>query len=171
MPPQNLSVKKLLRLKILLQLVVLFSISFVFVTVVNEFILRPFTVSGASMEPTFLAGEYLAIDELHYHTHPIELGDVIVFRYPLDPSMYFIKRVAGIPGDTLYGVTLGPDEYFVVGDNKGESFDSRTWGPVPRRYIIGRPLFSLYPPNRFGFLPGIHGEKFLEQALSTTTKQ
>ncbi len=165
------SLQKLLRLKIALQVSVLVLVSFILVTLVHQFVVQPFLVSGDSMLPTFHSGEYLAIDELYYIRHPIQRGDVVVFRYPLDPSMYFIKRVAGVPGDSLYGVTLGEKEYFVVGDNKNESFDSRAWGPVPRRYIIGRPLLRLYPVTRLGLLPGIHGEVFLNQALSTTTKQ
>lgn len=140
-------------------------------------IAQPFIVDGASMDPTFATGHYLIIDEVTYHFRTPLRGSVLVFKYPLNPSKYFIKRVIGLPNETVKLVngkvtiinaehpdgvtldepyvkltkadnasfTLGADEYFVMGDNRLGSADSRIWGPVPKKNIIGRPLFRLWP--------------------------
>src|SRR5690606_17051105 len=130
-----------------------------------------FYVKGASMEPNFYDHEYLIIDELSYRFRDPMRGEIVVFRYPRDPREYFIKRVVGLPGETveitdgkviisnaqypngleleeeyLDGVptdgkkkiTLGADEYFVLGDNRDESLDSRAFGPLTRDHIVGR---------------------------------
>ena len=68
---------------------------------VRYFVVQPFVVRGASMEPTFTDREYLLVDEISYRFHEPIRGDVVVFRYPLDPSEFFIKRVVGVPGDTV----------------------------------------------------------------------
>lgn len=153
-------------------------IATIVVGIVRFFIAQPFLVSGDSMVPTFYPNDYLVIDELTYERHLPQYGDVVVFHYPLDPSIYFIKRIIGLPGDTVvvtngnvfvrsgkgiqrlltepyvnpgvakeqFGTTtLGVDEYFVLGDNRNSSFDSRVWGPVPRRYIVGRAFVRIYP--------------------------
>ncbi len=152
------------------------------------FIAQPFIVSGASMSPTFETGQYLIIDQLSYRFDSPHRGDVVVFKYPNDPSKYFIKRIIGLPGETVevrgnqviikdtvagtervltepylpktsggFGnVTerLDPDEYYVMGDNRDQSSDSRQWGPVRDRYIVGRALVRLLPPTLLGLLPG-----------------
>ncbi len=154
------------------------AIAVVAVLLVRSFVTQPFLVSGASMEPTFNNGNYLLIDELTYNFRPPERGEVIVFRYPNDTSTYFIKRVIGLPGETViitqgtvsvknqHGVevlrepyvmgqatspnmqrTLGKGEYFVMGDNRNFSFDSRSWGPVPSKDIVGMVRFRLWPLN------------------------
>lgn len=149
------------------------------------FIAQPFVVSGDSMQPTFHANDYLVIDSLTYYRSTPQRGDVIVFRYPLDPSIYFIKRIVGLPGEvvktngssvtirgsadqqrsifessekispqqTTYAtttMTLAKDEYFVMGDNRFESTDSRDWGPLKQKFIIGRVVFRLLPTKDFG---------------------
>lgn len=150
------------------------------------FIAQPFIVNGSSMVPTFISGQYLIVDEISYTLKNPKRGDVIIFKYPLDQSKYFIKRVIGLPGETVSiqdgavtiinkdhpeGFTLSepyitrpkkdtskrtlePTEYFVMGDNRLESSDSRIWGPVERDLIIGRPLLRLYPINTLSVLPG-----------------
>ncbi|MBP9759802.1 MAG: signal peptidase I [Candidatus Pacebacteria bacterium] len=161
------------------------------------FVAQPFIVSGASMSPTFKTGEYLIVDQITYRLEQPERGDVIVFRYPNDPSKYFIKRIIGLPGEVVelangvtsitnpehsatialqepylvtdrtndhLAITLSSDEYFVMGDNRGASSDSRVWGPVPRKDIIGRAFLRLLPPNTFGIFPGASVE-----TLSTKT--
>ena len=150
------------------------------------YVAQPFIVVGASMEPTFLTGEYLIIDELSYRITDPERGQVIVFKYPNDPSKYFIKRIIALPNETISikGDTItiknkehpegfildesyinfekGPDvtkelntdEYFVMGDNRSVSLDSRSWGPLPKRLIIGRAIVRLLPLSKIGVLPG-----------------
>jgi len=149
---------------------------------VRYFLMQPFFVKGASMEPNFDDGQYLIIDEATYHWRLPERGEVIVFRYPADPSQFYIKRIIGLPGETveisnnqveifnaehLLGFVLdenvylppsvptsgemqqklGPDEYFVLGDNRLASFDSRRWGILPRSNIIGRVWLRAWPPQ------------------------
>ena len=160
----------------------------IIVTPVRWFIAQPFLVSGASMVPTIDANEYLVVDKVSYHFHEPERGDIVIFQYPLDTSIYFIKRVIGLPGETVIvhnggvvvrGVdgsvrqlnekyvvnaenmkkemsttTLAADEFFLMGDNRDASSDSRSWGPLPRKYMIGRALVSLYPLKDFGLFPG-----------------
>lgn len=149
------------------------------------FIAKPFVVEGASMSPTFETGDYLIVDEISLALRPPERGEVVVLRYPRDPSKHFIKRIIGLPGEkvsiangavtitTVDGqkialdepyielpsaasseATLGPDDYFVMGDNRAGSYDSRVWGPVPRALIVGRALVRLLPPGEAGVLPG-----------------
>jgi signal peptidase I len=152
---------------------------------VRAYVAQPFIVSGSSMVPTFEDGEYLIIDEFSYHLRTPARGEVIIFRYPKDPSKFFIKRVIGLPGEILalsperllitttdgrtitidepylkrqslpyQTVKLGTKEYFVMGDNRPESLDSRIWGPVDEKFIRGRVLVRLLPLGRFGLLPG-----------------
>lgn len=151
---------------------------------IRLYIAQPFIVSGSSMVPNFEHGDYLIIDELSYHMREPERGEVVVFRYPNDPSKYFIKRVIALPDETVsiannkvsvknsagtevlnepyvagltsgkLDRTLGPNEYFVMGDNREASSDSRSWGPVPREHIVGRALVRLFPIAQAQVLPG-----------------
>ncbi len=162
-------------------------IALLVVVPIRMFIAQPFIVSGASMEETFQSGEYLIVDQVTYNFHKPERGDVIVFRYPKEPSKFFIKRVIGLPGDTINiagnvvtisndanpnGIvlnepyiksmdiptnlveTLGEREYFVMGDNRDESSDSRAWGVLQEDRIIGRAFIRLFPPQAFDYMPG-----------------
>jgi len=154
---------------------------------IRMFIAQPFIVSGASMLDTFHNGEYLIVDQISYRFEEVERGDVIVFRYPRDPSKFFIKRVIGIPGDdisiegnivtltnpnnpdgvvlnepyvssmepnTFIDETLGDGEYFVMGDNRDQSSDSRMWGVLQERNIVGRALVRLFPLGQAELFPG-----------------
>ncbi len=155
---------------------------------IRFFVAEPFIVSGASMQPTFETSQYLIIDRLSYHFREPERGEVIVFRYPNDPSKYFIKRIIGLPDETVVlegsstkiinekypeGMlidepytkrtgpdnltkTLGNDEYFVLGDNRGASSDSRVWGSLPKKLITGRAFVRLLPVDTISLLPGAH---------------
>ena len=159
-------------------------ISLVIIIPVRYFLIQPFYVKGASMEPNFYDSEYLIIDEISYRFHEAQRGDIIVFRYPKDPQEYFIKRVIGLPGEevqikdgeiTIFNstnpngfvlketyldpelktnsltqekITLGGKEYYVLGDNRNQSKDSRSFGPVDKSFIIGRVLFRGWPFNR-----------------------
>ncbi|MBI2507034.1 MAG: signal peptidase I [Candidatus Niyogibacteria bacterium] len=126
---------------------------------IRLYIAQPFIVSGESMAPTFSSGDYLIIDELTYNfIREPQKDDVIVFRYPLDPSKFFIKRIVGLPGEELVvdgkEWQMGNDEYFVMGDNNIFSLDSRSWGPLPRENITGRALLRLWPATTFAYMPG-----------------
>jgi signal peptidase I len=153
---------------------------------IRLFIAQPFIVSGASMDPTFHHGQYLIVDEISYRLGTPERQDVIIFRYPKNPKEFFIKRVIGLPNEsvTIAGnsitvtktdgttldlsepyvsnkgngssatYTLSDDEYFVMGDNRPESSDSRVWGPLPRENIIGRAFIRLLPMSELSVFPG-----------------
>ena len=137
---------------------------------IRYFLFQPFIVKGDSMVPNFHSGDYLIVDEISYRASGPQRGDVVVLKYPLDTTQRFIKRVIGLPGETVdinngkittalgtqstelretylpgdlvtdgsVHVTLGPDEYFVMGDNRQFSYDSRRWGVLPKSDIIGR---------------------------------
>lgn len=176
-------------LKFVLREVVVFLLLAVLIIVpFRLFVAQPFVVQGASMEPTYLDGEYLIVDQLTYRFNEPKRGDVITFRYPEDPSVFFIKRIVGLPGETvvvddetvtittpgigtielvepyarfdgpLFGrqsLTLGEDEFYVLGDNRPRSADSRLWGALPKENIMGRTLFRLLPITNIDYLPGM----------------
>lgn len=156
---------------------------------IRFFIAAPYLVEGSSMEPTFLNWEYLIIDKLVYDIKKPERGDVIVFTLPQDASRSLIKRVIGLPNETVSITgstitiinaehpdgfaleepyldpknvsggehlerTLGSNEYFVLGDNRRVSSDSRIWGNLPQKDISGRVDLRLFPFNTIRFLPG-----------------
>lgn len=162
-------------------------IAILIVVPIRMFIAQPFIVSGASMKETFHNGEYLIVDQISYRLHSPERGDVVIFRYPRDPSKFFIKRIIAIPGDTITIVDstvtitnkshpegfvlnepyiksmrpggmitekLGEREYFVMGDNRDESSDSRVWGVLQEERIIGKAFLRLFPPQVIDILPG-----------------
>ncbi len=170
-------------------------IALIIVVPIRMFVAQPFIVSGASMENTFNHNEYLIVDQLTYQFNTPERGEVVIFRYPQDPSKFFIKRVIGLPGDTITidgtivtirneefpnGFTLDEPyvksmnrntyleetlldrEFFVLGDNRDESSDSRIWGVLQEEYIVGRAWLRLFPPPAVSFKPGHHNH---EEAL------
>ena len=142
--------------------------------IIITFIAQSFLVQGSSMEPGLHNGQRLLVEKLSYRFRPPKRGEIVVFRYPLDPRRKFIKRIIGIPGDEIFikdrrvylnglpleenyinGPTYGtygptivpPDSYFVLGDNRNNSDDSRfpDVGFVPRKNIVGRALFVYWP--------------------------
>jgi signal peptidase I len=156
---------------------------------VRMWIAAPYIVSGASMIPTFESWHYLIIDKVTYNVfHEPERGDIIVMRYPYDESRTFIKRVIGLPGETVsiqnstitilnddnpegfvlpepylspenlrddnMTVTLNEGQYFVLGDNRKASADSRSWGTLPREDVVGKVLFRLFPVSLVSLYPG-----------------
>ena len=156
---------------------------------VRYFIAEPFIVNGASMDPTFSTGQFLIVDRISYRFSAPSRGDVIVFEYPNNPNIYYIKRIIGLPGETIaikggkvtivnkahpQGLildesyidsahasledftreTLSSTEYFVMGDNRLQSSDSRAWGPLDEHFIVGRPVVRLLPVGSIGVLPG-----------------
>lgn len=163
-------------------------IALIIVLPVRWFVAQPFIVSGASMEDTFHNNEYLVVDRISYRFHEPQRGDVIIFRYPNDPSKFFIKRIIALPNETInlsgtsveiinsenpegfslnenyaqlgsgsraQSVTLGEEEYFVMGDNRDHSSDSRVWGLLSRDEIVGRAFLRLLPPQKMDLFPGI----------------
>lgn len=158
---------------------------------IRYFIFQPFIVSGSSMEPNFSNGQYLIIDEISYRFNEPQRGDVVVIRYPKDRKQFFIKRVVGLPGETVTvdngrvtikndknpeGVTvnetylpsqgltfphntaivggrktltLKDGEYFMMGDNRLASSDSRDWGPLSRQDMIGKVFVRVLPLSEF----------------------
>jgi signal peptidase I len=154
---------------------------------IRMLIAQPFIVSGSSMFPTFKDKQYLIVDQISYRFEDPKRGDIVIFRYPLDPSKFFIKRVIGLPNEKVSienGVvhitktdgtemTLGEPylevdreskdseeiqlkdgEYFVMGDNRIASSDSRTWGVLPRKNVVGKALFRLLPTEDLSINPG-----------------
>ena len=125
---------------------------------IRFWVAQPFLVSGASMEPTYRDGDYLIVDEISYRVSAPKKDDVIIFRYPKNPSTFFIKRIIALPNEEIIldgkDIKLKNDEYFVMGDNRDASSDSRIWGPVPKKMIIGRSIARLWPLNKIGLFPG-----------------
>ncbi len=166
------------------ELVKVVVISLAIIIPIRYFLIQPFYVKGASMEPNFYDHEYLIIDEITYRFRSPARGDIIVFRYPLNPQEYFIKRVVGLPGEKIqikngdvkiynsqypegvildesylikntktYSlneeiIILDDDEYFVLGDNRNSSKDSRSFGPIKKSFLSGRVLFRGWPFDR-----------------------
>lgn len=172
-----------------LELVQFAILAILIVVPIRMFVAQPFIVSGASMDDTFQNGQYLIVDQLTYHFEDPARGDVVIFRYPKEPAKFFIKRVIGVPGDTVtiegnavfieneanpdgvrlqepyitdmsdtgnYSETLGEEEYFVMGDNRDFSSDSRVWGILPEDNIIGRAYLRLFPLSQADTLPGAY---------------
>ncbi|TSA44680.1 signal peptidase I [bacterium] len=170
-----------------------FLIALAIIVPVRWFLFQPFVVTGDSMKPNFHDGDYLIIDEITYRIRPPGRGEVIVMRFPNDPSQFFIKRIVGLPGERVviengrvtiydsknpkgivlnesylpnnnvtYGnidVTLDGQDFFVLGDNRLSSSDSRIWGALPRKDIVGRvyvralplPDFKLFANQNYNF--------------------
>jgi len=160
-----------------------FLIAIIAVAAIKYFLIQPFIVNGASMENMFSDGDYLLIDEISYRFQDPQRGDVVVFHSPQDYSVYYIKRIVGLPGETVdvendqvkienkehpegflldesylsplrstgwvgsKRVTLGQTQYFVLGDNRLNSLDSRFWGPLEKSAIVGIVRLRLWPLN------------------------
>lgn len=153
------------------------------VLIIRYFLIQPFFVKGASMEPNFSDGQYLIVDELSYRLRDPNRGEVIVFRYPKDPKQFYIKRIIGLPGEQveisdnrviIYNGQhtsgevleenylpdneltfpnrkwrLKDDEYFVMGDNRTASSDSRIWGPLGKKFVVGKVFLRAFPFDKF----------------------
>jgi signal peptidase I len=163
-------------------------ISLLIVIPIRMYVAKPFIVEGTSMFPTFHNGDYLIVDQISYIiSGKVNRGDVVVIKPPMDESKYFIKRLIGLPGDTIMingsevkiinkehplGVVLDEpyvtnkgndnnllfvvpeDQYFVMGDNRTASYDSRGWGFLPKKDLVGKALVRLFPPKSIDLLPG-----------------
>lgn len=145
------------------------------------FLYQPVKVEGTSMQPELLDQERIFVNKFVYHFEEIHRGDIVVFWYPKDPSKSFIKRVLGVPGDVVSirdgqvyinsqlveeryvpqgyqdvdsypPVRVREGHYYVLGDHRNASNDSRSWGLVPRKYIYGKAVFRYWPVEKAGFL-------------------
>lgn len=142
---------------------------------IRSLVVLPFVVDGPSMEPTFYSHQYVLVDEVTYKFREPERGEVIVFKNPRNEAEFYIKRIIGLPGEQITitdeaveinGVkldesyidvkngmtekqsrTLKDDEYFMMGDNRPQSFDSRGWGPLDKKGIIGIVRLRFLPFN------------------------
>ncbi len=165
-------------------LVKILVIALIIIVPFRMFVAEPFVVSGSSMEPNFHDRDYLIVDRLSYETASPKRGDVIVLKFPKDTSEFFIKRIIGLPGDTVefsgghviivnkdypnglqlnepylksqtetigpaQPITLGSGEYYVLGDNRTASSDSRSWGILPADDIVGRVWVRVFPLSDF----------------------
>ena len=136
-------------------------------------------VEGSSMEPTLHDAELVVVNRLAYRWSDPGRGDIVVFRFPLEPERRFIKRIVGLPGEfivihdgqvTIDGVPLDepyiaapprysgeweiqPGQLFVLGDNRNNSSDSQTWGPLPVSQLIGKAFLVYWPPPEMGLIP------------------
>ncbi|MBU9888507.1 MAG: signal peptidase I [Candidatus Omnitrophica bacterium] len=151
---------------------------------IRTFIFGPYKIPTGSMKPTFMEHDKIFVDKLSYRFRPPERGDIIVFKYPLDRKKDFVKRLVGLPGDTVeirngvilvngnpmteppfgvhtyyntedwdYGksgqvVRVPSDHFFALGDNSAHSADSRQWGFVPKKDLIGKAFMIWWPPRR-----------------------
>jgi signal peptidase I len=147
--------------------------------VVIFFLYQPVQVEGTSMSPRLANHERILVNKFIYRFEAIQRGDIVVFWFPLDPNKSYIKRVVGLPGEqvsvvdgqvlvngsplqepylsaraldreTIPPVLVAPDHYYVLGDHRESSNDSRVWGTVPRRFIYGKAVFVYWPFSEFG---------------------
>ena len=164
----------------------IFTVFLIVIILVRIFVAEPFLVYGSSMEPNFETGDYLIVDELTYKYEKPKRGDVVVLQPPIDESKHYIKRIIGLPGETISvngkdvkivnkahpegftleepyitfqsdrvaNYTLNDHEYFVMGDNRAVSSDSRIWGPLPENLITGRAFIRVLPLKDLGIMPG-----------------
>lgn len=157
--------------------------------IIRFFLIQPFVVEGASMEPNFHNNDYLLIEKVSERFNNPKRGEVIVFRYPNNPKVNYIKRIIGTPGDTIIikdgtlkiipqgeikeetidenyipesiktsgnmEIKVADDQYFVLGDNRSNSSDSREWGTLPKNNIIGRAWLIILPTADFGVVPRV----------------
>ncbi len=183
----------------ILEIIKIFLLAFIIIFPIRVFLFQPFFVQGASMEPNFENNQYLIVNEFGYKQTTVGIDginfftinpfrelarqDVVVFRYPKNPTQFFIKRVIGLPGEKVeikndqviiynkdnpdgfvldesaylppsnktigeMAITLKDDQYFVMGDNRLFSSDSRSWGPVPASDIIGKAVLRAWPLDK-----------------------
>ncbi|MBN2383095.1 signal peptidase I [bacterium] len=158
----------------------LFVTALIFLVVIT-FVMQSYAVEGSSMQPTLESGDRLIAEKVSYRFGSIDQGDIVVLYYPADPSKTFIKRVIARPGDTIAfkegtpvvnGATLSeafvsplfrshesrrsmvvpPGYYFVMGDHRNVSYDSRHFGFVPEKYILARAVVRFWPLNKIGLI-------------------
>jgi signal peptidase I len=147
---------------------------------IRTFLFENYRVVGTSMVPTLADGQFLVVNKLGFRLHPPQRGDIVVFQDPYSPDRKLIKRVIGLPGDTVEiqagqvlingqaldepyledagdstrtAIVLAEGEYWMMGDNRNNSSDSRSWGTLPRARIVGKAWLSYWPPTLWGLIP------------------
>ncbi|MDI6632643.1 MAG: signal peptidase I [Bacillota bacterium] len=151
-------------------------IAVILAVLIRTFIFQPFYIPSGSMVPTLYEGDRIIVSKLSYRFHPPQRGDIVVFRFPLDQKKTYVKRLIGLSGETVqlkdgrlyingrevpepylppntYFADFGPvkvpeGSYFMLGDNRMNSEDSRIWGFLDRRLIVGKAVLLYWPPNR-----------------------
>lgn len=147
-----------------------------------QLVVRNFRIVGDSMFPTLESGQFMLVERVTHRFSEPRRGDIVIFEYPRALQEDFVKRIIGLPGEMVeiqggsvyingvalvepyihgqrtltyhpISLTLGDGEYFVMGDNRAASSDSRTWGPLPRQNIVGRVWLCYWPPAHWGFVP------------------
>lgn len=145
--------------------------------IIRYFLFQPFYIPSGSMEPTLKVGDRIIVNKLLYRFSSPKRGDIMVFKYPVNPDRDFIKRVIGLPGETIEikdskvyidgkileqpflppnlkydrnfaPIKIGEHQYFMMGDNRNNSEDSRFWGTLPEKNIVGKAMFVYWPSNR-----------------------
>jgi len=161
-------------------------VSLIIIVPIRAYVVQPFYVDGASMEPNFHDGEYLIVDEISYRFKEPERGDIVIFHPPDNPKVYYIKRIIGMPNEVVdikngeikiyesdspdaliidesdyltkdyllrpsekYHVKLGEGEYYLMGDNRPNSLDSRRLGPISESHIKGKVALRAFPFDKF----------------------
>jgi len=159
-------------------------VSLIIIVPIRAYVVQPFYVDGASMEPNFYDGEYLIVDEISYRFKEPERGDIVIFHPPDNPKVYYIKRIIGLPSEVVdikngeikvyeadsveplvideskylsedqslrpsYHVKLSETEYYLLGDNRRSSLDSRRLGAIGESYIKGRVVLRAFPFDKF----------------------
>ncbi len=167
-------------LSFLIELPILILVAFVIAWVIKTVVVQPFFIPSSSMEPTLLPGDHVLVNKFVFRTRQPKRGEIVVFKYPADPSKDFIKRVVALEGETVQirdgqvfvdgtpmkqefvseehdPTNFGPvkvteGKLFVMGDNRTSSFDSRQFGLLPRKNILGKAFFVYWPLVRLGSL-------------------
>lgn len=153
-------------------------IAVILALLIRTYVIEPFWIPSGSMEPTLMPDDRILVSKLDYRFGEPSRGDVVVFKYPLDPSKNYIKRLIGLPGETIeirdqklyingrpleedylpedlqvddFGPVVIPEgSYFMMGDNRDDSLDSRYWGPLSEELIIGKADYIFWPISRLG---------------------
>jgi signal peptidase I len=158
-------------------------IAVILALLIRTFILQPFYIPSGSMEPTLMIQDHIIVNKIGYRFWEPQRGDIVVFRFPRDPSKDFVKRLIGLPGEKVeirnsqlyingqlvpekylpsdigdfgsFKPTVIPaNSYFMMGDNRNNSDDSRNWGVLPRENVIGKAMLTYWPLTRIHLLTG-----------------
>jgi len=162
------------------------SIALLIAFLIRNFLFQPYRVQMGSMLPTLRENDLIIVNKLTYRLNEPKRGDIVVFRPPSGSNVFYVKRIVALPGETIevkngeviidgiplkedyvsiatpgiYGpTTLGPDEYFVMGDHRNNSLDSREFGPINKKAIIGKAALVIWPPGAFAVVSNVSYNK------------